>query len=179
MYKVPSGFYYDYPIGPLGIMEEEGSISGVFFRDKKISPVLNAVLVNAMSTKAPFANVAIAETPLIKKTAAQLKEYFAGTRKVFDIPLLLRGTDFQVAVWNVLQKIPYGKTCTYKDIATLAGNPKACRAAGMANNRNPIVIIVPCHRVIGSDGSLTGYGGGLEVKEYLLKLEGEKKKTTE
>jgi len=157
-----SVFYYDYPIGPVGIIEEEGAISGVFFKNKKKSPSLNAA----------FKNAAVAETPLIKKTAAQLKEYFAGTRKKFDVPLLLRGTDFQVAAWNALRTIPHGKTCAYKDIATLAGNPKACRAAGMANNRNPIVIIVPCHRVIGADGSLTGYGGGLEVKEYLLKLEG-------
>jgi methylated-DNA-[protein]-cysteine S-methyltransferase len=149
-----SVFYYDYPVGPVGIIEEDGAVTGVFFRDKKPPNVC-----------------AIAETPLIKKTAAQLGEYFEHRRKVFDLPLLLRGTEFQVAVWNALQSIPYGETRSYKDIAVLAGNPKACRAAGMANHRNPITIIVPCHRVIGSDGSLTGYGGGLEVKRYLLELE--------
>ena len=152
-----SVFYYEYPIGPVGIIEEEGAISGVFFRNRKNSWALDA---------------ALAETSLIKKTAVQLRDYFNGKRKVFDIPLLLRGTGFQAAVWNVLRTIPYGETRTYKNIAALAGNPKACRAAGMANNRNPVVIIIPCHRVIGGDGSLTGYGGGLEVKQYLLELEG-------
>ena len=151
-------FYYDYPVGGIGITEETGKISGVFFQTgKKKHP--------------KTADYTIAETSLIKKTAAQFKEYFEGKRKKFDIPLLLRGTEFQLSVWKALQKIPYGKTCSYKEIAGMAGNPKACRAAGMANNRNPITIIIPCHRVIGSDGSLTGYGGGLDKKQYLLELE--------
>jgi len=151
-----SVFYYDFPVGPVGIIEENGAVSGVFFREKKQVTVGDA---------------AIAETPLIKKTASQLGEYFERRRKIFDLPLLLRGTEFQSAVRKALQTIPYGETRTYKDIAILAGNPKACRAAGMANHRNPIAIIVPCHRVIGSDGSLTGYAGGLEIKRYLLELE--------
>jgi methylated-DNA-[protein]-cysteine S-methyltransferase len=151
-----SVFYYDYPVGPVGIIEEDGAVAGVFFRYKKQPDVCAA---------------AIAETPLIKKTAAQLGEYFEHRRKVFDLPLLLRGTGFQAAVWKALQTIPYGETRSYKDIAVLAGNPKACRAAGMANHRNPIAIIVPCHRVIGSDGSLTGYASGLANKRYLLELE--------
>jgi methylated-DNA-[protein]-cysteine S-methyltransferase len=112
-----------------------------------------------------------AETPLIKKTATQIDEFLAGKRKRFTIPIMLHGTEFQLAVWKALQSIPYGETRSYKEIATLIGRPKAVRAVGMANNRNPVSIIVPCHRVIGSDGSLTGYGGGLPLKQHLLELE--------
>lgn len=101
----------------------------------------------------------------------QLDEYFAGTRQTFDIPLRLHGTPFQQQVWAALREIPYGETRSYKDIALAVGRPKACRAVGMANNRNPIFIIVPCHRVIGADGSLVGYGGGLDMKRALLDLE--------
>ena len=104
-------------------------------------------------------------------TAMQLSEYFTGKRKKFDVLLNPQGTDFQRSVWKALQDIPYGKTRSYKQIAQAVGNPKACRAVGMANNKNPIWIIIPCHRVIGSGGSLTGYGGGLEMKQKLLDLE--------
>jgi len=103
--------------------------------------------------------------------AMQLEEYFAGKRKQFDIPIRLVGTVFQVAVWKELAAIPYGETRSYKQIAENIGNPKACRAVGMANNRNPIVIIIPCHRVIGSSGELVGFGGGLELKQRLLDIE--------
>jgi methylated-DNA-[protein]-cysteine S-methyltransferase len=112
-----------------------------------------------------------AETPLIKKTATQIVEYLSGKRKQFTVPIMLHGTEFQLAVWKALQSIPYGETRSYKEIAALIGRPKALRAVGMANNRNPVSIIVPCHRVIGSDGSLTGYGGGLPLKQHLLELE--------
>ncbi|MDR0447970.1 MAG: methylated-DNA--[protein]-cysteine S-methyltransferase [Treponema sp.] len=152
-------FFYNYPKTTIGITEEDGKISGVFFRDSE------KALKNNLD---PAHN----ETPLIKKASVQLGEYFEGKRKEFDVPLLLRGTDFQLSVWKALQKIPWGKTRSYKDIALSAGNSRACRAVGMANNRNPIAIIVPCHRVIGSDGSLTGYAGGLELKRHLLELEG-------
>jgi len=108
---------------------------------------------------------------LTDKTATQLDEYFAGKRSRFDLPLNPIGTDFQRRVWNALSDIPYGETRSYKQIACAVGNPKACRAVGMANNKNPIWIIIPCHRVIGSGGSLTGYGGGLEMKQKLLDLE--------
>jgi methylated-DNA-[protein]-cysteine S-methyltransferase len=111
------------------------------------------------------------ETPLIKKAAKQLDEYFNKKRQNFDLPLILHGTDFQVKAWKALQKIPYGETRSYGEQAAVIGNPKACRAVGMANNRNPIAIIIPCHRVIGHDGSLTGYGGGLKLKQKLLDLE--------
>ena len=103
--------------------------------------------------------------------AMQLREYFAGKRKKFDVPLNPHGTDFQRSVWKALQAVPYGKTRSYKQIAQAIGNPKACRAVGMANNKNPIWILIPCHRIIGTDGSLTGYGGGIEMKKRLLKLE--------
>jgi methylated-DNA-[protein]-cysteine S-methyltransferase len=103
----------------------------------------------------------------------QLEEYFAGERTVFDLPLHLSGTDFQVQVLQELQRIPYGETTSYGDIAKRIGRPKAMRAVGAANGRNPIPIIVPCHRVIGSSGDLTGFGGGLDTKEALLRLEAE------
>jgi methylated-DNA-[protein]-cysteine S-methyltransferase len=102
----------------------------------------------------------------------QLEEYFAGKRREFNFPLDLRGTDFQLACWRALLAIPYGETRSYADIARAAGKPNAFRAVGMANNRNPVAIVVPCHRVIASDGGLCGYGGGLEVKRKLLELEG-------
>lgn len=113
------------------------------------------------------------KTPLTDKTFKELTEYFEGKRKSFDIPFKLYGTDFQKKVWTELTKIPYGGTRTYKQIAQAIGNEKACRAVGMANNKNPLPIIVPCHRVIGSGGKLVGYGLGIEMKEALLKLERE------
>jgi O-6-methylguanine DNA methyltransferase len=102
----------------------------------------------------------------------ELEEYFAGDRCEFTFPLDLRGTDFQLACWRALLAIPYGETRTYADIARAVGKPNAFRAVGMANNRNPVAIVVPCHRVIASDGTLCGYGGGLDVKRQLLELEG-------
>ncbi len=103
----------------------------------------------------------------------QLEEYFAGDRKDFDLPLHLSGTEFQVQVLEELQRIPYGETTSYGDIAQRIGRPKAMRAVGAANGRNPIPIVIPCHRVIGSSGDLTGFGGGLDTKEALLRLEAE------
>ena len=111
------------------------------------------------------------ETTLIKEAHQQLSEYLKGERKSFDLPLRMKGTDFQQRVWNALLGIPYGETRSYKQIAEAIGNPKAVRAVGMANNRNPLLIVVPCHRVIGADGKLVGYGAGIEKKEFLLRLE--------
>jgi O-6-methylguanine DNA methyltransferase len=102
----------------------------------------------------------------------QIVEYLEGKRREFDIALSLRGSDFQMRVWAAMREIPWGKTLTYKEIAALSGNAKASRAAGGAIHRNPVVIIIPCHRVIGADGGLTGFGGGLDVKRRLLELEG-------
>lgn len=147
-------FFYDYPIGTVGIAEENGAIRRVFFAGEKA-----------------LAGFEAAETPLILEAAAQLTQYFNKERTVFDLPLALGGTSFQASVWNALLTIPAGETRSYKDIAAMIGKPKATRAVGMANHNNPVVIIVPCHRVIGQSGALTGYGGGLPVKKYLLELE--------
>jgi len=150
-----SVFFYDYPvIGTIGIAEEGGALSRLFFAREQSLPGFTP-----------------AETPLLKAAAAQLSEYFAGKRRDFSLPLAPRGTDFQTSVWNALLTIPYGQTRSYQTIAALTGHPKASRAVGLANNRNPIAIIIPCHRVIGKNGSLTGYGGGLPAKQFLLDLE--------
>ncbi len=111
-------------------------------------------------------------TGVLARTAAQLAEYFAGARRVFDLPLAPPGTPFQTAVWRALLDIPFGATCSYGDLARLLRRPSASRAVGAANGQNPIAIIVPCHRVIGSGGALTGYGGGLDMKRWLLAHEG-------
>jgi methylated-DNA-[protein]-cysteine S-methyltransferase len=110
--------------------------------------------------------------PVLEASATQLKEYFAGKRHSFDLPLAAAGTDFQRSVWAALAAIPYGELRSYRDIAQSIAKPKAVRAVGAANGRNPLPIVVPCHRVIGSDGSLTGFAGGLEAKTCLLELEG-------
>ena len=117
-------------------------------------------------------NFQIIETELIKRAKKQLFEYFSKKRKQFDLPLLKEGTPFQISVWNALETIPYGETRSYKDIAVAIKNEKAVRAVGMANNRNKISIFIPCHRVIGANGKLVGYGGGLHIKKFLLELEG-------
>lgn len=150
-----SVYYYESDIGIIGIAEDGTYITNVFF--EKEENVLFEVK----------------ETPLIKEAHTQIEEYLKGKRKSFDLPLGLSGTDFQKKVWRALQEIPYGQTKSYKDIARVVGNEKASRAVGMANNRNPISIIIPCHRVIGKNGKLVGYGGGLPIKEHLLKLESE------
>lgn len=111
------------------------------------------------------------ETMFLSQAKAELREFFIGKRKCFNVPLSLQGTPFQIKVWNKLREIPYGETYTYGQVAKLIGHPKAARAVGMANNRNPILFMIPCHRVIGSNGALTGYAAGLELKKELLQLE--------
>lgn len=147
-------FYYEFPVCKIGICEEDDFITRVFFSEKQ--------------SVHGFEN---AETELLERAALQLTEYFSGNRGDFVLPLKPHGTAFQQTVWNALRQIPFGETRSYEEIAVSVGNPKACRAVGMANNRNPIAIIVPCHRVIGKNGGLTGYAGGLPVKEYLLEIE--------
>ena len=110
-------------------------------------------------------------TPILARTASQLAEYFAGTRTAFDLPLAPAGTDFQRTVWTALQSIPYGITRSYGELARAIERPTASRAVGAANGRNPIAVIIPCHRVIGASGALTGFGGGLPAKQFLLALE--------
>lgn len=148
-------FFYETSIGKVGIADNGLAITDVFFND----------CVN-------YEGFTIEETVLIKRAFDQLQEYFAGSRQTFDLPLSDEtGTEFQKSVWQALLAIPYGETRSYKQVAEFIGNPKAVRAVGMANNRNPISIFVPCHRVIGADGKLVGYGGGLDIKEKLLHLE--------
>lgn len=144
-------FSYETEIGNLTFVEEEGALTYLNLR-----PVLGG------ETR---------ETPLIQESYQQLLAYLAGTRLTFDLPVAPKGTPFQQQVWQALQTIPYGETRSYKQIAELIGNPNACRAVGMANNKNPVFIIIPCHRVIGANGKLIGYGGGLPLKEQLLQLE--------
>jgi methylated-DNA-[protein]-cysteine S-methyltransferase len=110
-------------------------------------------------------------TPLLRMAAQELMEYFGGTRKAFTVPLSPEGTTFQQSVWKALEQIPYGTTASYGEIAKRIGKPKASRAVGMANNKNPLPVFIPCHRVIGADGKLVGYGAGLDKKEFLLALE--------
>ena len=115
------------------------------------------------------------ENALTEQVFVQLEEYFAGQRWTFVFPFELRGTPFQKKVWAALRDIPYGETRSYKQVAEAVGQEKACRAGGMANNRNPVIIAVPCHRVIGADGGLVGYGGGLDMKQALRELEKRKR----
>ena len=118
-------------------------------------------------------NIKQEDTELLKMTSKQLKEYLSGKRKKFDVPLNPNGTDFMKKVWTTLQEIPYGEVKTYKQIAEKIGNLNACRAVGMANHNNPIPILIPCHRVIGTNGKMIGYALGLEMKKFLLELEKE------
>jgi O-6-methylguanine DNA methyltransferase len=147
--------YYDSPIGMLCIVANEKGITKVQY---------------AFDVKERL-NVVDAKSPLLKESVRQLIEYFSSVRKEFSLPLNPQGTDFQMRTWNALLRIPYGETRSYKQVAEAIDCPKGCRAVGLANNRNPIPIIIPCHRVIGTDGNLTGYAGGLEVKKQLLAIE--------
>jgi methylated-DNA-[protein]-cysteine S-methyltransferase len=145
------------PIGELLLVGDGETLSGLYMQDGR-KP--KRVASDWSEAAAPFADV---------KT--QLEEYFAGTRTTFAVPLSPQGAPFEREVWRALEEIPYGETVSYGEIARRVGQPGAARAVGTANGRNPIAVIVPCHRVIGADGSLTGYGGGLERKRLLLELE--------
>lgn len=118
------------------------------------------------------ASEAADEAPVLMQAAQELGEYFAGRRRQFSVPLCMRGTEFQSRVWSALREIPYGETVSYGELARRVGNPRASRAVGGANHVNPLPIFVPCHRVVGADGRLTGYAGGLEIKRKLLEIEG-------
>ena len=146
----------DTPIGLLRLVSDGSHLLQVEFQDRyQTSP-----------------KDELREDAVLKACALQLSQYFAGERDGFELPLNAAGTEFQLAVWSALSKIPFGETRSYGDIAREIGRPTAVRAVGAANGRNPIPIIVPCHRVIGSDGSLTGFAGGLDIKTKLLELEG-------
>ena len=145
--------YINSAIGIFEIVEEDGFIVKLDYYGKGRMPKWKS------------------ESSVLSEALSQLEEYFKGERRIFDLPLKLSGTDFQKKCWDALLEIPYGEVCSYQDIAKKVGNIKAVRAVGGANHNNPAAIVVPCHRVIGKDGSLTGYGGGLHVKEFLLNLE--------
>jgi len=147
-------FIYETSIGKVGIEADDQFVTHLY-----------------LPNQAELLEKTLNETALIKEAAIQLQVYLAGKLKQFDLPLNPAGTPFMQAVWSELQKIPYGHFCSYGDIARAVGRPKAFRAVGMANNRNPIPIFIPCHRVIGADGSLIGYGGSLDLKLHLLALE--------
>lgn len=147
--------YMNTKIGRINLIEENNKI---------IEIKINKNLENCMTKK---------DTPLLKETAKQLEEYLEGRRKTFDVPLNPKGTNFMKKVWTALQDIPYGEVRTYQQIAEKIDNPKAARAVGMANHKNPIPIIIPCHRVIGSNGKLVGYALGVDMKEFLLEWEKE------
>lgn len=146
--------YMETKIGKIGIIEEDGQIIKVGINKENINK-----------------DIIRKDTTLLIEASKQLEEYFNGKRKEFNLPLNPRGTEFMKKVWKELQKIPYGETKSYKELAEKIDNPKAVRAVGMANNKNPIPIFIPCHRVIGSNGKLIGYALGLDMKQWLLNLE--------
>jgi O-6-methylguanine DNA methyltransferase len=154
------------PVGPLFLAASEKGLVALEFEARL--PGQQTIRPNAESQGIRFA----IEDREMSGYVGELQEYFAGGRREFSFPLDLRGTAFQLACWRALLAIPYSETRTYADIARAVGRPQGFRAVGMANNRNPIAIVVPCHRVIASDGTLCGYGGGLDVKRKLLELEG-------
>ena len=147
-------YQFDTPFGPMALEAEGGAVTRLYLPN------------------APIPRIASRETALLALAREQLAEYFAGQRTAFDLPLAPQGTPFQKRVWAALEAIPYGQTRSYRDIAREVDSPRGFRAVGMANNRNPIPILLPCHRVVGADGSLTGYAGGLALKQALLSLEG-------
>jgi methylated-DNA-[protein]-cysteine S-methyltransferase len=149
----------DSPVGPLtAVVDEDGGLVRLAFARETVPD---------QDGSAPAVATAAAA-----RVVAELEDYFAGRRRDFSFPLSPRGTDFQRRVWAELRRIPYGQTVSYRELATRVGNPAACRAVARANATNPIAIVIPCHRVIGADGTLTGYGGGLDKKRLLLELEG-------
>lgn len=146
--------YYPYrtPLGHLTIASDGAALTAIAFGEQEFVGECRS-------------------TELTNRAANQLQEYLAGKRRTFDLPLAPAGTDFQKQVWEALTAIPYGETRSYSDIAAAIGKPKACRAVGGANNKNPLPIVVPCHRVIGANGTLVGYAGGMKIKTFLLDLE--------
>lgn len=159
------------PVGPLFLASSQRGLVALEF-DARL-PGQQTIRPNPRDLRAESKSVRFEHSAGdLRSYASELEEYFAGQRRKFDFPLDLRGTEFQLACWRALLAIPYGETRTYADIARTVGRPQGFRAVGMANNRNPIAIVVPCHRVIASDGTLCGYGGGLDVKRTLLVLEG-------
>ena len=151
--------FIDSPVGPLFVAADARGLRAIEFCENR-HPVKRQPDWHA------------GDNALLRRARKQLDEYFAGKRRAFDLPLTPTGTEFQSSVWTTLSTIPYGETISYAQLASRVGKPSAMRAVGAANGRNPLPIVLPCHRVIGADGSLTGFGGGLPTKQFLLKLEG-------
>jgi methylated-DNA-[protein]-cysteine S-methyltransferase len=145
----------DSPVGPLTLVEVGGALAGLYLTDHRHQPTIAGPR----------------DDTVLPAVRDQLAAYFDGELREFDVPLAVTGTPFQEQVWKALATIPYGDTWSYRELAEAIGNPKAVRAVGLANGKNPVSIVVPCHRVVGADGSLTGYGGGLPAKRFLLDLE--------
>ena len=151
--------FIDSPVDPLLLAADQNGLKLIEFHTPR----------HPMSRLADWSE---GDNPVLQATRVQLEEYFSGSRKRFDLPLAPQGTLFQTEVWHTLATIPYGETISYAQLARRIGKPTAMRAVGAANGRNPLPIVLPCHRVIGADGSLTGFGGGLPTKQFLLELEG-------
>ena len=151
--------YYNSPMGTMLIVAADEGLRGLYFIDQKYYREVEDSWVRGP------------KHPVVRQTAREMEEYFAGKRKEFDVPLAAEGTPFQASVWKAISSVKYGASITYTELARRAGHPDAVRAAGTATGRNPITIIVPCHRILGSDGTLTGYAGGLDRKRGLLELE--------
>jgi len=149
------------PVGELTLTASSTALTGVYFPTSRHGP-----------PPPPPVGESVSASPILARTRQQLEEYFAGSRTTFDLPLEAVGSPFEQRVWDELRRIPFGTTVSYGDLARRVGDPAASRAVGLANARNPIPIIVPCHRVIGVRGDLTGYGGGLDRKLWLLEHEG-------
>lgn len=150
---------YTFDIGEIGIAEEDGALTNIWFVRPDAPPPF------------PESGSSRGETPLLAEAARQIRRYLAGELCAFDLPLAPAGTPFMQAVWKALRAIPYGSRTSYSAIAVTIGRPRAVRAVGMANHRNPLPIVIPCHRVVGKDGSLVGYAGGIELKKKLLAVE--------
>jgi O-6-methylguanine DNA methyltransferase len=168
---------FNSPIGPLFLAASQNGLVALEFDarlpgQQTIRPNPRDLREESARREAAAKFQFVPSVEVLQPFVRELEEYFAGHRRQFSFPLDLRGTDFQLACWRALLAIPYGETRSYADIARAVGRPTGFRAVGMANNRNPVAIVVPCHRVIASDGSLCGYGGGLDLKRKLLELEG-------
>ena len=153
-------FVHPSPVGPLTLVSDQGSLIGCEFADRTCTQVA-----------ASASGGGVGDDAVLDRARAELDQFFGGTLREFTVPLAPRGTEFQRSVWQALRRIPFGQTVSYGQIAKEIGRPAAVRAVGAANGQNPICILIPCHRVIGADGSLTGFGGGLERKSFLLDLE--------
>src|SRR5215472_479391 len=152
--------FYESPVGRMLIVATDQGLGGLYFVDQKYYREVGRDWLRRIHHK------------IVQQTARELTEYFAGTRTEFEVPLAAEGTPFQTSIWRAISSVKYGHSITYSELARRAGHPEAVRAAGTATGRNPITIIVPCHRIVGSDGSLTGYAGGLDRKRALRELEG-------